>query len=177
MDWAAHRESDCQVRRKSTNCTLYIRSVTTSKVVSMVEVKTARPQSTQEDHLVRHHTYASKVAPKQFLPPDDPEPTLYHNNTTEPLCPVCTKLLDRPIQLVCGTIICLECCRRWIQYHHPPLSCPCCYEKLDTGHIKPPPPLVVSLVEGLLVICVRGCRKILTLGQYQQHLKGACTTS
>lgn len=120
-------------------------------------------------------SHVNKIAPEPFLPPDDPEPSLYQCTTTEPLCPICTQLLDRPIQLGCGTIICLRCCRSWIQFHSPPLSCPCCYEiRLDTTHIRPPPPLVVSLVEGLLVHCVRGCGKIVRVGQYQQHLKGAC---
>ncbi len=62
----------------------------------------------------------------------------------------------------------------WIQFHHQPLSCPCCYLQLESEHIRPPPPLVVSPIEGLLVYCVRGCGKIVRVGQYQQHLKGAC---
>ncbi len=122
--------------------------------------------------------HAIKTAPDQLVPQDDPEPSLFGctmgTTTTEPLCPICTQLLDRPIQLVCGTIICLKCCTSWIQFHHPPLSCPACYVQLDCDHIRPPPPLVLSLVEGVLVYCVRGCGKIVKLGQYQQHLKGAC---
>ena len=74
-------------------------------------------------------THAHKTAPQPFLPPEDQDPKLYQA-TTEPLCPVCTQLLDRPLQLACGTIICLNCCSSWIQFHNPPLCCLCCYEKL-----------------------------------------------
>ena len=93
--------------------------------------------------------HAIQSAPDQLVPQDDPEPILFEcaTTTTEPLCPICTQILDRPIQLVCGTIICLRCCVSWIQYHHPPLSCPCCYFQLDSAHIRPPPPLVLSLVD------------------------------
>ena len=40
-----------------------------------------------------------------------------------------------------------------------------------------PPPLVESLVQSLLVTCVRGCGKVVRIGQYQQHLQGACQTN
>ena len=101
-----------------------------------------------------------------LLPLEDPEPRLYQSTTTELLCPICTLLLDRPVQLECGTIICLQSC---IQFHHSPLSCPCCYVPLDSDHIRPPPPLVVTLVEALHVHCVRGCGKVVCLRQYQQQ--------
>lgn len=121
-------------------------------------------------------SHVNTIVPEPFLPPDDPTPTLYQNTTTEPLCPICLQLLDGPLQLGCGNIICLRCCRSWIQLHHPPLSCPCCYKILDSEHVTLPPPLVLSLVEGVLVHCVKGCGKIVQVRQYQQHLKGACQT-
>lgn len=117
--------------------------------------------------------HAIKTAPDPLLPLEDPEPRLY-GTSNQPLCPICTKLLDSPIELGCGTIICLSCCKSWIEFHQP-LSCPCCYfPVLDSEHIRPPPPLVTSFVEGLLVYCVRGCGKVVRVGQYQEHLKGAC---
>ena len=128
-----------------------------------------RPSGEVPKRVLEH---AIQSAPDQLVPQDDPEPILFEcaTTTTEPR----TQILDRPIQLVCGTIICLRCCVSWIQYHHPPLSCPCCYFQLDSAHIRPPPPLVLSLVEGVLVQCVRGCGIIVKLGQYQLHLNGAC---
>jgi hypothetical protein len=115
-------------------------------------------------HLIHYYplTPGSTSAPPQFL------------STTVPECPICTQLLDCPLELGCGTIICLGCCTSWIQFHHPPLSCPCCYDSLGSKHIRSPPPLVVTLLEGLLLYCVRGCGKIVRVGQYGEHLKGAC---
>ena len=118
-------------------------------------------------------SHATKTAPTALVPLDDPDPRL-HQHTTIPRCPICTQLLERPIELGCGTIICLGCCTNWIQFHHPPLSCPCCYLQLDSEHIRPPPPLIVTLLQGLLVHCMRGCGKIVQLGQYEEHLKGGC---
>lgn len=34
--------------------------------------------------------------------------------------------------------------------------------------------MVVTLLKGLLMYCVRGCGKIVQAGQYGEHLKGAC---
>ena len=120
--------------------------------------------------------HAVKTAPDPMIPVEDPAPNLYKSSTTHPLCPLCTELLDRPLQLGCGAINCLRCCSSWIQFHHPPLSCPCCYIKLDSEHVGPPPSLVLSLIEGLLVYCVRGCGKIVRVSNYQDHLKGSCRT-
>ena len=114
--------------------------------------------------------HANSIAPEPFLPPTNQEPRLYQI-TTELLCLICTQLLDRPLQLVCVTIICLRYCVTWVQFHHPPLTFPCCYNTLDSAHLRPPPTL---LMEGLLVNCVRGCGKIVKVGQYQQHLAGSC---
>ena len=55
-------------------------------------------------------------------------------------CPICMVLLDRPVELGCGSIICMGCCRRWIQHHQcSSLVCPCCYNnRFDSKHIRPP---------------------------------------
>ncbi len=33
-------------------------------------------------------------------------------------CPVCTDVLERPLELVCGRMICLGCLTRWVQVSH-----------------------------------------------------------
>ena len=123
----------------------------------------------------------SKVAPESLFPPCFREPRVYTNTstTTVPLCPVCTEVLDQPLQLECGSILCLNCVRNWILSHpHSCPPCPCCYNttQLDTTHIMPPPPLVMSVLEGILIYCGTGCGKVVRLGEYKDHLNEKCKT-
>ena len=123
-------------------------------------------------------TYITNVAPNPLLPAVDPEPRLFNDTTAVPRCIICTWLLERPIQLGCGNIICLRCCSMWIRCYpcyDNPLSCPLCYGALlDASHVGPPPPLVLSMLEGVLVYCIRDCGKVVSIGQYSIHLESAC---
>ena len=70
-------------------------------------------------------------------------------------CPICTFILNRPVEISCGAVVCLDCCCKWIQFT-PSLSCPCCYShSLNSSTIHPASPLIVSIVEGLLTNCRR----------------------
>ena len=93
--------------------------------------------------------HANSIAPEPFLPPTNQEPRLYQI-TTELLCLMCTQLIVS--QATTGhynwcvvQLFCLRCCVSWVQFLHPPLTCPCCY---NSAHLRPPPTL-----EGLLVNC------------------------
>ena len=69
-------------------------------------------------------------------------------------CPMCLCVLDRPVELHCGPLVCAGCCSQWIQsFGHPATPCPCCYssDPLSIVDIRPPPPLVVKLLGNLLV--------------------------
>lgn len=123
--------------------------------------------------------HLEKVAPKSFFPLEDPQPKCYDLAVMQDLCcPVCTMLLDRPIELGCGTILCLKCIKSWVQFQcSHSLTCPCCYGKrLESSHIRHPPTLVVSLLKGLLVHCSKECGKIVRVDNYKLHLKGLCTS-
>ena len=53
------------------------------------------------------------------------------------------------------------------------LLCPCCYNSsLDSGHIRPPPFLVVCIRKELLLPCNQGCGKLVRLESYIQHAQG-----
>ena len=57
-----------------------------------------------------------------------------------------------------------------------PISCPCCYDhQLDSTTIHPPPPMVTSLLSGLLVTCIKNCGRLVRAGQYTKHLDSKCT--
>ncbi len=119
------------------------------------------------------------TAPGSFFPSEDREPRCYESGVAATLCcPVCTLILDRPIELGCGAILCLECCKSWVQFHcSHTLSCPSCYDqRLDSTHISAPPDMVVSLLQGLLVHCKRLCGKIVRVENYHKHLQGQCSS-
>ena len=52
---------------------------------------------------------------------------------------------------------------------------PCCFShQLDSSTILPPPPLVQSLLAGVLVYCGRGCGKLVRLDNHDRHSAGHC---
>lgn len=137
-------------------------------------IKAGRPPGESSKSVVHH---LKKVAPSSFLPPEDREPHCEDSTLTEKLsCPICLRLLDRPVELTCGSIVCLECCQNWIQYHLcSSLVCPCCIGcLLDSTHIRAPPCLILSLLEGLHIHCMRKCGKVVRIDSYTKHLKGQC---
>lgn len=93
-------------------------------------------------------------------------------------CPVCTNILQRPVELSCGVIICSTCCSKWVAVcmaQRLQISCPCCHSHLlDRQSIHPPPPLVLSLLAGVLVYCGKGCGKLVRYDSYDKHVAGNC---
>ena len=89
-------------------------------------------------------------------------------------CPICTSFLNRPLEISCGAVICLNCCCKWIQ-SAPSLHCPCCYgHPLNSSTINTPSPLLASLVDDLLINCKRKCNHIVRAVQYRAHLGVNC---
>ena len=89
-------------------------------------------------------------------------------------CPICTYLLDRPLEISCGAVVCLYCCCKWIQCT-PSLAWPCCCgHPLNSSTIYPPSPLIAYLVEDLLINCNRHCKNIVRAVQYRDHLAANC---
>lgn len=114
------------------------------------------------------------MASPSLFPAEDTSPATPTPLTEKLCCPICTSIFDRPLELYCGAIVCLECCCKWIQISHS-LSCPCCYNhSLNSSTIQLPSPLIASLVESLVVNCGKRCGKLVRVGQYHQHLAGNC---
>lgn len=110
------------------------------------------------------------VAPESLFP-DQPE--YKSSQTLESLtCPVCKKVLQRPVEVECGKAICASCLCTCIERE---LSCPCCHTTDFTeAHIRKPNTVVVDLLKNLLVICKQGCRKIVRANAYTKHLQSKC---
>jgi len=91
-------------------------------------------------------------------------------------CPMCLCVLDRPVELHCGPLVCAGCCSQWIQsFGHPATPCPCCYssDPLSIADIRPPPPVVVKLLGNLLVQC-RRCNNNTRAENYTLHTQSGC---
>ena len=62
-------------------------------------------------------------------------------------CPICTAVLDQPVELSCGAIVCFHCCSNWVMHctsARLPTPCPCCYDHpLDSTTVRPPPQLII----------------------------------
>ena len=82
-----------------------------------------------------------EVAPPSFFAAEYPLQSSIPDISQNLCCPICMILLDRPVELGCGSIVCLSSCTKWI--HHrmcSSLLCPCCYsDTFDNMHIRPPP--------------------------------------
>ena len=117
------------------------------------------------------------IAPPSNLPEEDPTPEYHHVSDVfidKLCCVICTYLLDRPLEISCGAVVCLDCCCKWIQVTSS-VSCPCCYDHpLNSSTIQPPSPLVTALLDDLLISCKRSCKTIVRASKYKYHLASNC---
>lgn len=120
--------------------------------------------------------HIQQIAPESFLPDEDKAP-LYESESSQLSCPICCTVLDQPVELVCGSIICASCCHQWVQ--HNPISdipCPSCYDHdLNSASIRPSPSLVLTLLSDLVLHCIR-CGKLTKTSEYTRHLSSNCTS-
>ena len=125
-----------------------------------------RPSGETPKTLLQH--LQSMASPSHLLE-EDPTPQYYTSDSLMEKfrCSICTYLLDRPLEISCGAVVCLDSCCLWIQYT-PSLACPCCYDHpLNSSTIYP-------LVDDLLINCNRNCKKIVRAAQYRDHLTANC---
>ena len=85
--------------------------------------------------------------PSTFHPSEVPGPS--HTSSSVGCCPVCHAILDKPLELMCGNVVCADCCCTWIEISGK-LSCPCCYslQAIDE-HTKAPSPAFLDLLKSV----------------------------
>jgi hypothetical protein len=89
------------------------------------------------------------------------------------LCPICCDVLNQPIELACGSLVCARCYCRWIELSPKP-SCPGCYtHELDNLTIGLPSVVVYELLGALKLLCGT-CKKKTTAAQLKQHKASQC---
>ena len=95
------------------------------------------------------------------------------DQTSTLLCPLCCGVLNQPIELACGSLVCASCCSRWIEVSGQ-VSCPCCYQHdLHDLTIALPSAIVYDLLGDLKVVCST-CKMTTTARQYKLHLASHC---
>ena len=109
------------------------------------------------------------------LPSEDPYPIYKFSPLTEKLtCPICLGLLNRPIQLLCKQVVCATCCCQAIELSYS-LKCPCCYDHhLSSVNVSLPSTFLLSVLNEVVVTCVRKCGKEVKVQHYEQHHTGKC---
>ena len=122
---------------------------------------------------------AMATAPSSFFPDSYPDSHLYTDHSLSQvgdvvLCPVCTAVLERPIELACDRMVCLGCLVIWVQIS-PKLTCPCCFDNpLNSDHMKSPSAITIRVLGSLLVVCGI-CKRSVQAGQYLSHISTKCS--
>ena len=120
--------------------------------------------------------HIQSVAPESFLPSDESVPQYESKPLMSQLsCSICSMVLNQPVELACGSIVCACCCRQWIKLSKPPsIPCPSCYDdELNSSTIRSPPPLLVTLLSDLLLHCAK-CGKLVKTSKYLKHTESNC---
>ena len=117
------------------------------------------------------------MAPPSFfhpLPHSTSTPNLYSTTDTTILCTICMGILDQPIELGCGNMVCLQCCSRWLTGNQ--MDCPCCQSPLQ-DHAHSPSRVTMEVLGNQLVACGRGCNRVVKACQYLSHINSQCKAS
>ena len=95
------------------------------------------------------------------------------DRTINLLCQLCSGVLNQPVELACGNLVCANCCCRWIHLSGG-LACPCCYEhQLDSLTVGLPSGVVYNLLGDIKLVC-KACRQMTTAAQYGLHKESQC---
>lgn len=109
------------------------------------------------------------MAPPSFFPHSLPVSDFPTTNTHT--CIICMNTLDQPIELLCGSLVCLCCIDKWLTSRRE--DCPCCISLLH-NHARRPSRVTMDVLGSQLVECPRGCNRTVQLRMYTQHHQSHC---
>ncbi len=91
-------------------------------------------------------------------------------------CPICMEIVDKPIELVCGSLVCADCLCQCLRVSKT-TSCPCCHlEHLDDlDSIQPPSEITLKALGNMEVKC-GNCKKVGKLEHHKAHIDSLCGT-
>ena len=114
-----------------------------------------------------------EIAPPSFVPHTS-SPTYTPGSTLDAVhCPICSSVLERPVELDCGKVVCAECMVRNIQ-ESGELICPCCQLPLNSSHFHPPSSVTMGVLGSLLVKC-ESCVMLVKACNFTKHTDSKCT--
>ncbi len=108
----------------------------------------------------------------RFLPP------AANVSLTDLQCALCMCIVDRPVEMSCGKLVCCECIVRHLQDNESqPISCQCCGSSHDVSP-RPAAEVIVKVVGSLLVHCEHsGCGDVVQLQKLRGHMESGCRMS
>lgn len=143
-----------------------IRSASTFLGLQCGGGKQGRPSGRPKKHTAGELVSTlTTTAPASFF--TRPLPTITPTHI-DMLCLICLGMLDRPIELECGNMVCLLCCTQWPTISNS-VDCLCCYD-----HTHSPSRVTMAVLESQLVECGQGCNRSVRVDQYQQHISSKC---
>ena len=115
--------------------------------------------------------YFKSLAPPSLHTPDDVCCLVDKSSASE--CVICSSFLRQPLELVCGVMVCCDCCCRWVEVSNT-LACPCCYDHiLDSETVKTPSAIVLELLSSTRLRCLR-CNKEMSAAAMKTHVEHSC---
>ena len=112
-----------------------------------------------------------KVTPAPHIPPK--ETATYREAHPSLKCPICLEVLNGPVELSCGQLVCSSCCIMHLAISGN-RNCPCCYEDvLSDDTVHSPPSVVLELLGELVLVCSH-CTQMVKAVNYRIHLDSNC---
>ena len=128
-------------------------------------------RSDQSPAAVMQHVHSLVLAIPSYSIPD--ASAVYCSTPSSLLCPLCLPVLEQPVQLPCGALVCATCLCKWLGVSGG-RSCPCCYQHdLDEHNITLPSPVVNDLLRDQRLRC-QECGHTTTAGQFSEHRGSLC---
>ncbi len=164
VTWSAHSEHNCQVCLNISNHSVGGRP--------KKQVYTpGRPSKGSFLSVIQH---IRSIAPPSFCQQETAiSPHSFSN------CPVCLEIVDRPIELKCGSgsLVCADCLCKWLHVSQT-TSCPCCYSDHlnDLDSIHPPTEMTLEALGSIEVTCYL-CKKRGYLKYHKSHIESMCSTT
>ena len=121
-----------------------------------------RPSGTTPGEAIAH---LRNIAPPSILKmPEDA--SLLEGSTVN-------TVVDRPLELECGKLACVDCCCKAIEASGN-LTCPCCStHKLDENSVRVPSSAVMDLLSDLMLKCKK-CSLTVPANQFETHRNKNC---
>ena len=124
-------------------------------------------------------TFMQNIAPPPFYSGTVQPPKYSTTSETHHIkCSICKGVPERPLELLCGNIACLQCCCNSVQSSGT-LTCPCCKSTTlcdvsSSNHFQCPSKVTMSVLGNMVVDCNRGCNRSVRIMEYEQHLETDC---